>query len=433
MRHKVELDRGKVLRAVVPRSLHAEHVVTDRDPMAILRAQNETRLPELVELRMQRMTSSPFAFYRGTAAIMAADLADDPSTGISIVSCGDAHITNFGLYASPQRTLLFDLNDFDEATEAPWEWDVKRLVTSIIVAARDAAYPEEVARGAALAAASAYRTSIREMMTLPVIERFYRSAAVKHLRKRMSGESRQMIDRAVAHARKRTSDHAVSRMTTVDSHGVRRLIDAPPLLTRLSEHEQAQLLYLFDEYRATVPADIALLVSQYEITDIALRVVGVGSVGTRCYVLVLSGPAGDALILQVKEAESSVLETWGRHPDAAHTHHGARVVDNQRILQAISDPFLGHITGLSGRHFYVRQFRDMKGSVELEGLTPDQFEAYVSECGSVLGRAHAQSPQAPAIAGYLGSSRAFDRAVVDWSLAYADQSESDFRRVAAQA
>lgn len=269
------------------------------------------------------------------------------------------------------------------------------------------------------------------MMTLPVIERFYRSAAVKQLRKRMSGEARHMIDRAVSHARKRTSDHAVARMTTVDSHGIRRLIDAPPLLTRLSADEQAQLLHLFDEYRATVPADIALLVSQYEITDIALRVVGVGSVGTRCYVLVLSGPAGDALILQVKEAEASVLETWGRHPDAAHSHHGARVVDNQRILQAISDPFLGHITGLSGRHFYVRQFRDMKGSVELEGLTPAQFEAYVSECGSVLGRAHAQSPLSPAIAGYLGSSTAFDRAVVEWSIAYADQSTEDFRRVSA--
>jgi len=405
--------------------------VTDRDPLAILEAQNETRLPELVELRMQRMTSSPFAFYRGTAAIMAADLADDPNTGISIVSCGDAHITNFGLYASPQRTLLFDLNDFDEAAEAPWEWDVKRLVTSVVVAARDAGYGADVARSTASKAALGYRTSLQQMMTLPVIERFYRSAAVKHLRKRTSGETRQMIDRAVAQARKRTSNQAVARMTAVGADGIRRFVDAPPLLTRLSADEQVQLLHLFDEYRATVPPDIALLVSQYDITDIALRVVGVGSVGTRCFVLVLSGPAGDALILQVKEAEASVLETWGEHPDEAHSHHGARVVDNQRILQAISDPFLGYITGPTGRNFYVRQFRDMKGSVELAGLTPAQFEAYVSECGSVLGRAHAQSPQAPAIAGYLGSSDAFDRAVVDWSLAYADQSEDDFRRVAA--
>lgn len=432
MRHDDAVALGKALRAQVPRSRHAEHVVTDRDPLAILEAQNATRLPELVELRMQRMTSSPFAFYRGTAAIMAADLADDPSTGISIVSCGDAHITNFGLYASPQRTLLFDLNDFDEAAEAPWEWDVKRLVTSVVVAARDAGYGDTVARAAASGAASGYRTSLQEMMSLPVIERFYRSAAVKNLRKRATGEARAMIDRAVAQARKRTSNHAVARMTELDADGIRRFADAPPLLTRLSPDEQLQLLHLYEEYRATVPPDIAVLLSQYNITDIALRVVGVGSVGTRCFVLVLSGPTGDALILQVKEAETSVLETWGGHPDETHHHHGARVVDNQRILQAISDPFLGYITGPSGRHFYVRQFRDMKGSVELTGLTPAQFEAYVIECGSVLGRAHAQSPHAPAIAGYLGSSRAFDRAVVDWSVDYAEQSEKDFRRVSEQ-
>ncbi|WP_374757283.1 DUF2252 domain-containing protein [Leifsonia sp. AK011] len=423
---------GKALRAEVPRSRHAEHVVTDRDPLAILQAQNATRLPELIDLRMQRMTSNPFAFYRGTAAIMAADLADDPHTGISIVSCGDAHITNFGLYASPQRTLLFDLNDFDEANEAPWEWDVKRLVTSVVVAARDAGYGEAVERATALTAARAYRESMQQMMTLPVIERFYRSAAIKSLRKRTSGEAREMIDRAVAQARKRTSDHAISRMTELDADGVRRFVDAPPLLTRLTDDEQAQLLHLFDDYRSTVSPDIALLLSQYDITDIALRVVGVGSVGTRCYVLVLTGPAGDALILQVKEAETSALESWGGHPDAAHSHHGARVVDNQRILQAISDPFLGYITGPTGRHFYVRQFRDMKGAVELAGLAPTPFEAYVSECGSVLGRAHAQSPQAPAMAGYLGSSSVFDHAVVEWSLAYADQSARDFRQVTEQ-
>lgn len=431
MRHDDELARGKALRAEVPRSRHAEHVVTDRDPLAILEAQNATRLPELVDLRMQRMTAGPFAFYRGTAAIMAADLADDPSTGISIVSCGDAHITNFGLYASPQRTLLFDLNDFDEASEGPWEWDVKRLVTSVVVAAREAGYGEDVARSTALSAASGYRTSLQQMMSLPVIDRFYRSAAVKHLRKRVSGAAREMIDRAAAQARKRTSDHAVTRMTEVDAEGVRRFVDAPPLLTRLTSDQQAQLLHLFDEYRETVPADISLVLSQYELTDIALRVVGVGSVGTRCFVLVLSGPAGDALILQVKEAEASVLETWGQHPDAAHPHHGSRVVDNQRILQAISDPFLGYITGLTGRNFYVRQFRDMKASVELTGLTTAQFETYVTECGAVLGRAHAQSPQAPVIAGYLGSSDVFDRAVVEWAVAYADQSAEDFRRVAA--
>ena len=430
MRHDAELSRGRALRAEIPRKSLAFAAERSRDPVSILETQNVTRLPDLVPLRMERMTASPFAFYRGTAAIMAADLAGEPTTGITVVSCGDAHISNFGLYASPQRTLVFDLNDFDEAAMAPWEWDVKRLVTSVVIGARDNGYDESVVESTALAAASGYRTGLADMMALPVIERYYRSAAVNKLRKRLSPEARDMVDRAARQARKRTSVQAVSRMTAVDDSGMRHFIDEAPRLTRLSADEQARLAHLFEEYRQTVPADIALVLSQHELTDMALRVVGVGSVGTRCFVLLLTGPAGGYLVLQVKEAEKSVLDVWGGHPDS-HTHQGSRVVDNQRILQAISDPFLGHLTGPGGRHFYVRQFRDMKGSVDLPTLSPYQFTTYVRGCGTVLARAHAQSPSAPAISGYLGSSNAVDRAMVDWALAYADQSLADFDRTAA--
>lgn len=430
MRHDEEVARGKAARAITPRSALATWATRDRDPVAILEAQNQTRLPDLVDLRMTRMTANPFAFYRGTAAIMAADLANDPTTGISIVSCGDAHISNFGLYASPQRTLVFDLNDFDEAAPAPWEWDLKRLVTSVIIGARDNGFDEQVVRSAALAAAAEYRRTLIELMRLPVLDRYYRNAEIKRVRKRLSAAGREMVDRAARHARKRTSDQAVARMSTVDEAGNRFFVDTPPVLTRLPAEQQSSIRHLFDEYLATVPADIALLLSQHELTDIALRVVGVGSVGTRCFVLLLTGPAEEALILQVKQAETSVLQSWGG-VDNVSDHQGARVVGNQRILQAISDPFLGHLTGVNGWHFYVRQFRDMKGSVDIAGLTPYQFETYVGACGAVLARAHSQNPEAAAIVGYLGSSDAVDSAVLEWSLGYAEQSLADFERVSA--
>ncbi len=430
MKHHDELARGKAARSEVPRVSLATSGSRDRDPVEILAAQNASRLADLVPLRMQRMTSSPFAFYRGTAGIMAADLAADPTTGISIVSCGDAHISNFGVYASPQRTLVFDLNDFDEAASAPFEWDVKRLVTSVIIGARDNGYDEAAARAHAAVAVSEYRLNLAELMKLPVLERYYRSAAVKRIRKALSPAGREMVDLAARQARKRTSQQAVARMSTLDAEGNRHFVDEPPRLTRMHEDQQAAVRHLFDEYLDTVPADVALLLAQHELTDIALRVVGVGSVGTRCFVLLLTGPAGGTLVLQVKEAETSVLQAWGCQPND-YAHQGARVVDNQRILQAISDPFLGYLTGPAGRHFYVRQFRDMKGSIDLTTLTPSQFSTYVGGCGAMLARAHAQSPHAPAIAGYLGGSAAFDRAVIAWSLDYAEQSLDDFARVVA--
>jgi uncharacterized protein (DUF2252 family) len=377
---------------------------------------------------MQRMTTSPFAFYRGTAAIMAADLATGPKTGIQVVACGDAHLSNFGFYASPQRTLVFDLNDFDESAVAPWDWDLKRLVTSAIIGARDCGFSEEAALAAGAATARAYRRGMAELMELSALDRYYWGLDIDRIRKSFDGDGRQVIDRIAKEARKRGSAHAVSKMSTVGDDGSRRFIDAPPVTSRMPEDERGEINDLFEQYRATVSPDIAVLLSQYELTDVALRVVGVGSVGTRCYVLLLTGPRGAYLVLQVKEAEASVLHTWGAVEAAAAEHQGARVVASQRILQAVSDPFLGYLTA-RGRNFYVRQFRDMKGSVDVASLTPAQFESYVAGCARMLARAHAQSPEAPAILGYIGRSRAFDRAVVEWSIQYADQSLADFTLV----
>ncbi|WP_322134933.1 DUF2252 domain-containing protein [Antiquaquibacter oligotrophicus] len=419
------------MRARVPRSSLSTHRPAERDPRAIIDAQNTTRVQELVPLRLARMTASPFAFYRGTAAIMANDLADAPSTGIHIVSCGDAHISNFGFFASPQRTLVFDLNDFDEAGVGPWEWDLKRLVTSVIIGARDIGIDEAVARRTALATAAAYRSTLRELVSTPVLDRYFRVADLERISARVRGSARSVVEKAARQARKRTSEHAVARMTSVDAAGHRRFVNDPPVLARLSDEERRELSYLVEQYARTLRVDVAMAFSQYRLVDVAVRVVGVGSVGTRCFVALFSGPSEEPLVLQIKEALPSVVEAWGGIGAGGAQHEGQRVVSHQRVLQAVSDPFLGWITGRENRHYYVRQFRDMKGSIDLDALTPGQFGTYASGCAIVLARAHSQSPHAPSIAGYLGSSDRFDRSVVEWSLAYADQSLADFRAVAA--
>ena len=424
-----EIERGRLLRQTTPRSAHASQTGARRDPIAILTEQNADRLAHLVPLRMERMVSSPFSFFRGTAALMAADLASQQTTGLMVAACADAHISNFGLYASPQRTLVFDLNDFDEGAVAPWEWDVKRVVTSVIVGARDRGFSEDDALQAARATASAYRTHLAELIKLTVMQRYYRVFDADALREDALPEGKALLDGIYRKARKRTSEQVVARMTQVTPDRARVFLE-DPVLTRVPEADRGEIEQLLAQYRSTVPADIALALSQHHLTDVALRVVGVGSVGTRCYVLLLTGPNGGSLVLQVKEAGRSVVEQWGaipQGPDAAHG--GRRVVENQRIMQAVSDPFLGYLS-FGERDYYVRQFRDMKGSMDLSVLAPGQFGRYGAACARVLARAHAQSPTAAAISGYLGNSETFDTAVVDWSMGYADQSFADFTAVA---
>ncbi|NYD66403.1 DUF2252 domain-containing protein [Agromyces atrinae] len=425
---------GRAARADLTRSSHARYSpAPERDPLGILEQQHRERLPDLVPLRVARMAASPFAFYRGTAALQAADFANEPNTGHFVVSCGDAHISNFGMFSAPNRSLVFDLNDFDEAAFGPWEWDVKRLVTSVVIAARSKGYSPEAARADALGAARGYREFLRGALKRDPVSRYYLRAEV-HGGRAFGSATQKAVRQVEKAAAKRTSARAFAKITEVADDGSMHIIEAPPTLTHVSAELEERLSELVDEYRRTVSPDIALLLSQYTATDVARRVVGVGSVGTRCFIVVFTGPNGEPLILQVKQATESVLHEFGGlpphasaalDPELSALHHGYRVVSNQRILQAASDPFLGYLT-VAGRGFYVRQFRDGNASFDIETLKAEPFTDYVTSCGAMLARAHAQSPEAAFIAGYLGGGTAFDEAVVEWAFAYADQSLADY-------
>ena len=423
--------RGKAARLETPRTAHAVLTPVDRDPVALIEAQNDGRLQDLVPLRRERMSASPFTFYRGSAGLMAHDLARQTVTGVHVVICGDAHLSNFGLYASPERRLVFDVNDFDEAAPGPWEWDVKRLVTSVVLGATELGLRPRAVRGAALACATAYRESLGRLVAMDTLERFYVRADEEAIAGALRKKSRAAFQAVSTKARSRTSVDAVVRMTESGPEGRVRFREQPPVLTHVEAELEQQVEALFERYRETVRPDVALLLSKFALTDIARRVVGVGSVGTRCYVLVLTGVSGDHLILQVKEAVPSVVAvestpngTTPRSvpPDAPQ---GQRVVANQQILQAVSDPFLGHLQA-NHRDYYVRQFRDMKGSLEISRMDHAQFTEYVMACARLLARAHGQSPLVDWVAGYLGGSAEFDEAVVDWSFAYAEQVAADY-------
>jgi uncharacterized protein (DUF2252 family) len=433
--HDEATAAGRAARGDVPRKSHAEFAPRgDRDPLGILATQNESRVPELVQLRMKRMLQNPFTFYRGTAALQAADLAGGPTTGANITICGDAHLANFGLFSSPQRTMVFDLNDFDEAAYGPWEWDVKRFVTSVVIAAQHKGFNADRTETAALEAAASYRIGLRQMVDLPVLERYYLRGDVKRGSPNLHHTSQAVVDRALKAAEKRTSERVIQKITRRADDGTVFITEDPPTLTHIPGGDELQVEDIVDQYRSTLSPDISLLLSQYTATDVVRRVVGVGSVGTRCYLVVFTGPRAEPLVLQVKEARHSVLTEFGGAapvPPTVHTPsderlHGYRVVGNQRILQAVSDPFLGYID-VGERSYYVRQFRDRNVSLNLDSLGRRPFNDYVDACGTSLARGHAQSPNAPFIAGYLGSATTFDDAVVQWAMAYAEQSLKDFQ------
>ncbi|MHA7987714.1 DUF2252 domain-containing protein [Rathayibacter sp. CAU 1779] len=427
------IEAGKAARGDVPRSAHAEYVpAKDRDPIGILRAQHEHRVQELIPLRLERMSANPFAFYRGSAAIQAADLRDAPRTGVDVTICGDAHIANFGIYASPERALTFDLNDFDESAYGPWEWDVKRFVGSVVIAARQRGFKESKVQTAALEAAASYRIALRQITQLGVLERYYIRADVH--RGQRAASSQKVLDHAIDAASRRTSARVVRKITERAADGTVSIIENPPVLTHVPETTEHTVLEIAREYVNTLPSDIAVLLSQYVATDAVRRVVGVGSVGTRCYIVVLTGPSGESLVLQVKEATESVAVEFGgatapRAPiidgRADRDDHGHRVVANQRVLQSVSDPFLGWVRK-DGHAFYVRQFRDQNVSIDTETLDFRPFTDYVDACGTVLARAHAQSPNAPFISGYLGEGTQFDSAIAEWASVYADQAVEDY-------
>ncbi|MBS1905058.1 MAG: DUF2252 domain-containing protein [Actinobacteria bacterium] len=428
---------GRAARERIPRDDLANISTTGRDPLGILDRQNSTRLADLIPLRTERMAASPFAFYRGTAAIMAADFAREPHTGILVPSCGDAHIGNFGFFASPQRTLLFDLNDFDEAAWAPWEWDLKRLVASVVIGARDAR-GQAVADEAARLSVLAYARALRAAVGADPLQRYYAHFDATTSSDGLDVDSRKALRAAVKAAEKRTGQRAARRLTVKGEDGHLRFVEQPPVMTHADPEIREVSDEAFERYAASANVDIQQLLRQYRVRDVARRVVGVGSVGTRCFLAVLGTADAEPLLLQIKQASRSVLAEYGGVAQPADLQEriaeggeGARVVGVQRVLQAFSDPFLGHIKGARD-DYYVRQFHDMKGSIDTDVIEDEGYREYAIACAITLARAHAQAPAAAEIAGYAGKGYRLADILVRWANGYADLAAEDYRRFAAR-
>jgi uncharacterized protein (DUF2252 family) len=431
---------GKAMRSTVPRSSHGEWEPGARDPRQILAAQDASRVQELVPIRYGRMLASPFAFFRGAAAVMAADLAQAADTGLEVQLCGDAHLSNFGVFAGPDRRLVFDCNDFDETSRGPFEWDVKRLAASVEIAGRESGFGGKKRRQATIAAVRSYRKSMRGFAAMRNVDVWYSrldvEPALEVLRSQVDEGRYRRVERNIAKAAAKDSLRALGKLT-YEEDGRLRIVSDPPLITPLDELTDAadaerQLEAVLVSYRESLTADRRRLASSYRYVDAARKVVGVGSVGTRAWIVLLLGrDSDDPLFLQAKEAGPSVLEPHvGASP---YRNHGRRVVEGQRLMQAASDVFLGWIAtkGLDDerRCFYVRQLWDGKGSAEVERMSPQDLTIYASLCGQALARAHARSGNRIGIAAYLGSGEAFDKALAHFAEVYADQNERDFERL----
>jgi len=434
---------GKVARANLPRSRHGEWAPRpDRtNPLTILEQQEGTRVPELIPIRHGRMAASPFAFYRGAAAVMASDLASEPRSGLDVQLCGDAHLVNFGGFAAPDRDLLFDVNDFDETNPGPFEWDLKRLVASLEIAGRDRNFSPAERHDIVSSGARAYRETIREFAGTPMLQIWYARLDVAGIERRWgseaSGRDVRNLQRNAAKAESKDNLKAFNKLTRVEAGEIRFLSD-PPLLVPVSEllsgvgaqQVEDAILGSLRRYRDTLAEDRRHLFDRYRFVDLARKVVGVGSVGTRCWVALLLGQdEHDPLFLQVKEAEASVLEKWTSKSQFAN--HGQRVVEGQRLMQAASDIMLGwdRVEGVDGisRDYYMRQLWDWKASAPVETMTPDIMRTYAQICGWTLARAHARSGDATTIGAYLGSGDVFDKAMVSFANSYAQQNDLDHR------
>ncbi|MFI1159988.1 DUF2252 domain-containing protein [Streptomyces sioyaensis] len=434
-------ERGRALRSEVPRSRHAEFTpAPDRaDPVDIVERQSAHRVPELVPLRYGRMLESPFRFYRGAAAIMAADLATTPSTGLRAQLCGDAHLLNFRLLASPERHLMFDINDFDETLPGPWEWDVKRLAASFAIAARQNGFSEPERAGIVRSVGASYREQMRRYAQMRTLEVWYAHADMAEVEaeeaQELGARGRAGLSRMIEDAHAHDTLQAFRKLTRRSGGQVRIAADPPlivPLHELLPDAEGDRLADtlgdLITSYGRSLRADHRRLLEQYRVVDMARKVVGVGSVGTRCWILLLLGKdADDPLLLQAKEADESVLAAYAGA--SRHRNQGARVVAGQRMMQAASDIFLGHerTTGIDGRprDFYVRQLRDWKGIMQTDAMVPLGMRRFAVRCGATLARAHARSGDRIAIGAYLGSGTVFDEALAQFAERYADQNARD--------
>ena len=443
---------GKAARVDAPLESHADfHPTKSRDPVALLLSQAATRVPELVPIRHGRMLVSPFSFYRGAALVMATDLSTTPTSGLRTQLCGDAHLSNFGAYASPDRRLVFDINDFDETLPGPFEWDVKRLAASLVVAGRDNGFTPKQSRKVTLAAVESYRTAMRRFAGKSIMDVWYLHLNIEEAlneyktglkpRELKKGKTNLKATKAMlARARTRDTMHAIGKLTTV-SAGRRRIVSDPPLVVPIDElvgsgaqWVHGQMSGLIDMYDDTLQSDRRSLFSHFTLTDVAHKVVGVGSVGTRAWILLFeSGVESEALLLQAKQASGSVLaESAGA---SEYDNQGERVVAGQRLMQATSDIFLGWVRaqGVGGvnEDYYVRQLRDWKLSVAIEDMSPFSMEIYAGLCGWTLARAHARGGDRIAMSAYLGASTKFDNAVADFAVTYADQNERDHAALAA--
>ncbi|HEX3467399.1 MAG TPA: DUF2252 domain-containing protein [Candidatus Elarobacter sp.] len=413
------------MRGKAPRTSHGNWTpAADRDPLALLAAASEDRLKRLLPLRDERMEQTPFTFFRGSAIIMAADLAPTPVSGLTVQIGGDAHCLNFGGFATPERNLIFDLNDFDETLPGPWEWDLKRLVTSVLLAGRQNGFKDGLSQIAVLAAAEAYRARINELATAPALDTFYaRIDAQKILNAARDASIRARRNRIADEAATASVHAAVAQFTEVVD-GKQRFKDNPPTLFHAAETDRVgfDIEAIFAQYAETLAPEVRTLYDRYTLIDHAIKVVGVGSVGTRCGVALFSAGDEDTMILQVKEARRSVLEPY--LTASAFANQGERVVRGQRLMQAASDVLLGWAS--SGDHdFYVRQFKDMKASADLADADQYQLREYAHWCAWALATAHARSGDAALIAGYVGRRNTLDRALLVFALAYAEQVEKD--------
>lgn len=423
-------ELGRSLRDKCPRKDHAVwSVPADRpDPVELLEESSKGRIAHLLPVRYGRMIRSPFTWYRGAALHMAADLAGTPATGLRVQACGDGHLCNFGAYATPERRLIFEVNDLDETLPAPWEWDVKRLAASFVLACRNNGFSDAVARDAAGACVRSYREHMAEYSEMPVLDVWHAAISVEQVLALIQDEeTRKRAQKRLVKARERSVlEHDFPEM--VHANGLAPTIrENPPLIYHWREtgHEElmANVRKAFALYRETLPEHRRVLLDRFKLMDIAIKVVGVGSVGTMCAVLLLMASDTDPLFLQVKEARPSVLEAYAGK--SGYANHGQRIVAGAQLMQSASDQFLGWTQGQSGRHFYVRQLRDMKIKMLVEVYTPTVMQRYAELCGWCLARAHARSGAPAQISGYLGKSDEFDEAVADFSIAYADQSERD--------
>lgn len=420
-------EKGRAQRVAVPRTSHETFQVSAYrpDPVGILIEQGENRLQHLLPIRYGRMLASPFTFFRGSAAVMAWDLSRLPSTHLTAQLCGDAHVSNFGFFGSPERVLMFDINDFDETITGPFEWDIKRLAASAVLAGRSNGLSDSTCETIACECVRHYRAKLAEFAAMTTLEVWYSHVTAESLLSFVpSARRRQLMVAKIKKARAKDSRFAVDRMTD-DSMGELRIVERPPLVVRLPEEEVGTIVQpLFQKYMETLPEDRRALIDHFRYVDSAVRVGGIGSVGMRCYIVVLAGnDNNDPLVLQLKEAVGSVLSQYVQ--SKPYRNEGERVVQGQRLIQSVSDPFLGWVRHTTGRDLYFRQLFNMKASADIASMKSSLFSSYASVCGEILARAHARSGDAIQISSYLGKSSQFEEAIGRFAVKYADQTEKD--------